>query len=66
MKNELPAMVELSVAELDAVAAGVRGSLIGVDVDVRNVNVDVIDDVTVQDINVNVNALTGPVFNVNA
>jgi hypothetical protein len=58
-------MVELDDAELDAVCGGLRPSLIGVDVDVRNVNVDVIDDVTVQDINVNVNALTGPVFNTN-
>jgi hypothetical protein len=56
------APVELTDLELDAVAGGASGSLINVDVDLRNINVDVIDDVTVQDVNVAVVALSSGVF----
>ena len=52
------APVELTDLELDAVSGGAHGgTLVNVDVDVRNVNVDVIDDVVVQDINVAAQAL---------
>jgi hypothetical protein len=51
MTRELSTMVELTPAELDAVAAGrSQGSLV-------NVNVE--------DVNVNVNALNGPTVNIN-
>jgi hypothetical protein len=52
--TELSHMVELSPAELDAVAAGVNNhdNLVAV-------------DVIVQDVNVNANVLTGPALNLN-
>ena len=52
--TELNAIFELTPAELDAVAAGVN-----------NHDNLIAADVIVQDVNVNVNALTGPVLNLN-
>jgi len=53
--------VELTDAELDVIAAGVRNedNFIAADVIVR-------DNEIVKDVNVNVNALNGPTINANA
>jgi hypothetical protein len=48
--------IELTDAELDAVAAGANQ---------RAEDSVVVAQVAVEDVNVNVNALTGPVFNIN-
>ena len=53
--TKLESIIELAPAELDAVAAGVN-----------NHDNGIAADVIVQDINVNVNAITGDVLNFNA
>jgi hypothetical protein len=60
-KTKLLEPIELSDTELDMVAAGVRneGNFIAADVIVKNNEI-------VKDVNVNVNALTGPTINANA
>jgi hypothetical protein len=54
--TKIVAPIELTDAELDAVAAGANQ---------RAEDSVVVAQVAVEDVNVNVNALTGPVFNNN-
>jgi hypothetical protein len=69
--THLPEIMELSGAELDAVAGGLAGGLVNVvlndvNVDVlrnANINVDIIDDVTIRNVANNNNISVGALIN---
>lgn len=56
--NHLPELLELSDAELDAVAAGVHGpALVDVDVILKDIDVDIPVDIDIRNVNVAVQAV---------